>query len=122
MERFPVSAQLLLVQFRPCEHEAVLRPRELTCDELDLIDCINAYELLVVGMEVRPVVLLASFDEHPDHNAEETGDLWHASKDTSDYVTGGVAAPERLSSRGRRLTRALARRHLSGNRVPGQDA
>lgn len=66
----------------PRKDESVLSNRKLTCDQLDDIDAIDADGLLVVRVEVRPVVLPTSLDEHANDDAVKPGYLWHASEDT----------------------------------------
>jgi hypothetical protein len=58
----------------------VLGARKLPGEQLDPVNRVDTYVLLVVSMEVRPVVRLASLDEHADHDAEEARDLWHDSE------------------------------------------
>jgi len=59
--------------------EALLRLRQAATQALDRVEREHGRVVLVVGVEVRPVMLTARLDEHSDHDAKEARDFRHAS-------------------------------------------
>jgi hypothetical protein len=66
------------VQLGPRFHQPLLPPGKRTSDQLDWVDSEDCDLVLVVRVEMRRTVSLASLCIHPDDDTEEPGDLRHA--------------------------------------------
>src|SRR5687768_18541141 len=73
-ETFPIRRQLRLMQVPPLEDEPQWSAGEAASDNA-LFDRHGHLVLAVDGVEVRWRVFVR---EHPDDDAEESADLWHA--------------------------------------------
>lgn len=71
LQEFPVVLQFRAVDLHPGLDEPLLRLWQAATQTLDRIDRINRGLVLVIRVEVRPVMLPASFDEHPNDDPEE---------------------------------------------------
>ena len=65
------------MQFRPGFDESVLASWEGTTDQLNGVNTINAYSLLVVGVKMRPVMWRTGFGIHANNNPKKAGEFWH---------------------------------------------
>jgi len=72
LQEFPIDPQFLAVNLRPGLDQPLLRLRQSTAEAFDRVDCKHRSLILVVRVEVRPMVGLAEFDEHPNHDSEES--------------------------------------------------
>ncbi len=65
------------MDFGPGYDQSLLAEGKASPDLLDRIGSEDTHPSLVVGVKVRSVVWTARFDKHPNHDSEETADLWH---------------------------------------------
>jgi len=72
LEKSPVGRQLLLVQFGPRLNETPLALREESNDKTDGRNRKDRDVLAAVRVEVRYVVTLGRFREHPNDDAVES--------------------------------------------------
>jgi hypothetical protein len=70
--------QLRSVDFSPCLDQTLLWFRQATAQTLERIDREYCRVFLIIGVEVRTVVLTARFDEHSDDDTEESREFWHS--------------------------------------------
>ena len=69
------------MDFSPGEDKAILGCGQFARDQFDGVDAVDANRILVVRVEMRPIVLPADLDEHPNHDAIEACDLRHNAED-----------------------------------------
>ena len=77
LQSIPIGHQFLLMQFSPSLNQAPLTFRQCARNKLHGIDTENAHFFLVVGVEVRHVVLRADLGKHSDNYAEEATQFRH---------------------------------------------
>jgi hypothetical protein len=66
------------MQLRPRFDQSALTPGEFASNYLDRIDAEDSNGILIVGVEMRSVMWLAHFHEHPNDDAEKPTDLGHS--------------------------------------------
>src|SRR6185436_2841690 len=77
LECLPVCEELSLVKLCPRQDQAMLRPREPACDELNLVDGVDPSRVLVASVEVGTMMSPPWLDKHVDDDSEKPGNLWH---------------------------------------------
>ena len=65
------------MQFRPCLHHALLPPGQAARNQLDRINATDDNCILIIGVEMRRVMLDASLQIHPDDNPEKAAQFRH---------------------------------------------
>ncbi len=65
------------MDFGPGLDQSLLSPGQAPSNALDRVDREHCRRVLVLRVEVWPVMGSARLGEHPDHDAEESRNLWH---------------------------------------------
>jgi hypothetical protein len=75
LQQVPVVLQFCPVDLGPCFDEPLLRFRKAATKTLDGVDGEHSRLLLIIGVEVRSMMLTPGLDEHPDHDSEKAREL-----------------------------------------------
>jgi hypothetical protein len=78
LQEVPVVLQFCPVDLGPGLYEPLLRLRQASAEALNRVDREDGGLVLVIRVEMRPMMVPARFDEHPDDDPEESGDFRHA--------------------------------------------
>ena len=65
------------MQFRPCFDQPALPSWQVSGKQLDGVDPVNSYLVLIVRVEMWRVMRLPNLHEHTNDNSEKPADLWH---------------------------------------------
>jgi hypothetical protein len=90
LQQVPVVLQFLAMDLDPRLNETTLRDRDLATKQLGGLDGEHCGVFLVVGVEMGPVMLAASFGKHSNDDSEEPGEFRHSSTlpSSSDGLSG----------------------------------
>jgi hypothetical protein len=78
LQELPIGAKFFAVNLGPSFDEPLLSLRQPASEAFNRVDGKHRGLLLLVRVEMRPMVRLAEFDEHPNHDAEEPRQFRHA--------------------------------------------
>jgi len=77
LQQLPIRQKLVLMQFCPCLHQALLPLRKASGKERNRSNAEDGGVLLIVGMEVRHVMSLGGLNKHSNDNAIKPTKLRH---------------------------------------------
>ncbi len=86
----PVSQQIILVYFNPCDDQFMLLRRKFSSQDGSIEYRVNGHMALLFGMNVRDVVPVRVIEKHPNEDAIEHRNCWH-DNDLSCYATPQTA-------------------------------
>lgn len=75
---FPSQLLILAGEVLPMLHQATLSPGKRAFDQLDRVDAMHSYVVLIIRVKVRQVVGLADLPNHSNNNAEEAAQFGYA--------------------------------------------
>jgi hypothetical protein len=78
LQEIPIVPQFCPVNLGPGLNEPELRLGKTAAQALDRVHCEHGRLILIVSVEVRPIMLTACFNEHPNDDSEEARKLRHA--------------------------------------------
>ena len=66
------------MQLRPGFDESVLTTRQSPCDQFNSIHSVNGHFILIIGVEMRPMVLCSRFGKHANNDSEKPRNFRHS--------------------------------------------
>jgi hypothetical protein len=79
LQELPIVLKFCAMNLGPRLDQPLWRPRQEAAKALERVYRVDSGVFLIERMEMRAVVLAASFDKHPDDDPEESRDLRHES-------------------------------------------